>query len=456
MRYLQLIMACLIGMPLTSIAVSEEHSPEPSPESVFETRLKPIFDSPDPSSCIQCHLSAVDLKDYILPSSRETFLSLRAQGLIDTKRPDESKILHLIAMGDSDPDALSKRIHAKTRQAEFAAFSHWIKACCQEADLLAAQPASESATAGPSVTDEVIRHARKDRVLDSFVRNVWSQRMRCFPCHTPGELDPSNPLHQKPIERHREFVKRYGARMNLFKDTPLSTMRSLIASSQKRHDSRLPLINLDQPSKSLLIQKPTAKLPAKGADGKLGRPSSEIPVSHMGGIKMHAGDQSYKAWLHWLEDYAASVSGNYHSADELPADNWYPTPHVVRIKGIPESWPNLSKVQVFVHRWDESANDWMARPVAFTQALVTPRKILNGSLFVIAKSDARKDLDPSGITLQPGKIQLRLSRDHGDRLDQSPTLLLNDRAADATATLQATFGAGFKHADIVDSIDPLK
>ena len=111
MRYLQLIMACLIGMPLTSIAVSEE----PSPESVFETRLKPIFDSPDPSSCIQCHLSAVDLKDYILPSSRETFLSLRAQGLIDTKRPDESKILHLIAMGDSDPDALSKRIHAKRR-----------------------------------------------------------------------------------------------------------------------------------------------------------------------------------------------------------------------------------------------------------------------------------------------------------------------------------------------------
>lgn len=452
MRYLQLIVACFVGMPINSVAIGEE----PSPESVFETRLKPIFDSPDPSSCVQCHLSSVDLKDYILPSSRETFLSLRDQGLIDTKRPSESKILHLISMGDSDPDALSKRIHAKNRQAEFEAFSHWIKACCQDAELLAAKPASDSAKAGPSLTNEVIRHTRKDRVLDSFIRNVWSQRMRCFPCHTPGELDPNNPMHKKPIERHREFVKQYGARMNLFRDTPLRTMRSLIASSKKRDDARLPLINVDEPEKSLLIQKPTAKLPAKDADGKIGKPSAQIPVSHMGGIKMHTGDQSYKAWLHWLEDSAASVSGRYDTADELPADNWYPTQHVVRVKGIPESWPNLSKVQVFVHRWDDEANDWMETPVAFTQALVTPRKILNGALFVIAKPDSRKDLNPNGMTLEPGKIQLRLYHDHDDQLSESPTRLLNDREADASAQLQAKFGVGFKNADIVDSIESLK
>uniref|UniRef100_UPI003569D347 hypothetical protein n=1 Tax=Novipirellula sp. TaxID=2795430 RepID=UPI003569D347 len=50
---------------------------EPSPASVFEQRIMPIFNSPNPSSCVQCHLSSVDLKDYIRPSSRETFLSLR-------------------------------------------------------------------------------------------------------------------------------------------------------------------------------------------------------------------------------------------------------------------------------------------------------------------------------------------------------------------------------------------
>ena len=141
-------------------------SEEPTPESVFETRLQPIFDSPNPSRCVQCHLSSVDLKDYILPSSRQTFLSLRDQGLIDTQRPGESKILHLISMGDSDPDALSQRIHAKKRKAEYDAFSTWIKACCQDAALLAEKPERSTAKAGPSHSDDVIRHTRKDRILD--------------------------------------------------------------------------------------------------------------------------------------------------------------------------------------------------------------------------------------------------------------------------------------------------
>ncbi|TWT68679.1 hypothetical protein Pan14r_09260 [Crateriforma conspicua] len=432
---------------------------EPTPESIFETRLKPIFDSPNPSSCVQCHLSAVDLKDYILPSSRETFLSLREQGLIDTERPGESKILHLISMGDSDPDALARRIHAKNRKAEYDAFSYWIVACCQDQDLLSARPSVGNQKAGPSHSDDLIRHTRKDRVLDSFVRNVWSQRMRCFPCHTPGELDADNPMHQKPIERHRDFVKQYGARMNLFKETPWETMRSLVASSrivgseQKRKGTGLPLINLKNPTLSLLIQKPTAKLPPKTLEGKMGEPSSQNPVSHMGGIKMHKGDQSYKAWLHWLEDYAASVSGGYESDDELPEDNWYPTQHVVRIKGVPESWPNLATVQVFVHRWDEETDRWADEPIAFTQSLVTPRKMVNGSLFVLAKPEQRDQLDPAGVTLEPCKVQMRLFLDHDNTLAESPTRLLNNRDPDATSVFDAVFGIGFKNADVIETLE---
>lgn len=431
---------------------------EPTPELVFETRLKPIFDSPNPSSCVQCHLAAVDLKDYILPSSRETFLSLRDQGLIDIQSPGESKILHLISMGDSDPDAMSKRIHAKNRKAEYDAFSNWIDACCQDKELLAAKPTATDTKVGPNLTQDLIRHTRKDRVLDSFVRNVWSQRMRCFPCHTPHELDAENPMHKKPMERHQDFLKQYGARMNIFKESPLETLRSLVASSRIRDgrqsvkDEQLPLINLEVPVMSLLIQKPIAKLPAKKSDGKIGEPSSRMPVSHMGGIKMHQGDQSYKAWVHWLEDYAASVSGGYGPDIDLPEDNWYPTQHVIRIKAIPKSWPNLSTVQVFLHRWDDSTDSWGDEPVAFTQSLVTPRKIVNGSLFVLAKPDQRDHLDPTGTVLKPGKIQLRVFLDQDDVLTESPTLLLNDREPDATSVLDAAFGTGFKNADVVDGV----
>ena len=89
----------------------------------------PIFKSPQPSSCVQCHLAAVDLKNYILPSLEKTFASLRAQGLVDVAQPEKSKILGLIKMGDKDLDKGEKLIHEKTRQAEYEAFAAWSMNC---------------------------------------------------------------------------------------------------------------------------------------------------------------------------------------------------------------------------------------------------------------------------------------------------------------------------------------
>lgn len=66
---------------------------------MFERRILPIFKSLSASSCIECHLAGVDLKNYILPSHENTFLSLRDPGLIDLENPSDSKILRLIAMG---------------------------------------------------------------------------------------------------------------------------------------------------------------------------------------------------------------------------------------------------------------------------------------------------------------------------------------------------------------------
>src|SRR5262245_16210630 len=61
-----------------------------TPQEVFDKRIMPLFNSPNPSSCVECHLAGVDLKNYILPSHEKTFLSLRAQGLINIDKPEES------------------------------------------------------------------------------------------------------------------------------------------------------------------------------------------------------------------------------------------------------------------------------------------------------------------------------------------------------------------------------
>src|SRR5262245_29438442 len=96
------LLSCVVGL---SFAFAQPARAADEPAKVFEERIVPIFKSPDPSSCVRCHLAAVDLKDYILPSAKETFLALRDQGLIDLDNPEKSKILALINRGADDPKA---------------------------------------------------------------------------------------------------------------------------------------------------------------------------------------------------------------------------------------------------------------------------------------------------------------------------------------------------------------
>src|SRR5262249_18716720 len=93
-------LACLIAIITAAPARAAD-----DPNKVFEERILPIFKSPDPSSCVRCHLAAVDLKNYILPSAKDTFLALRDQGLIDLDKPEKSRILTFINRGADDPKA---------------------------------------------------------------------------------------------------------------------------------------------------------------------------------------------------------------------------------------------------------------------------------------------------------------------------------------------------------------
>src|SRR5262245_10601536 len=76
-RNLVMNRAALVAL-LVAVVVScpcPAAEPEPTPQQVFERRILPIFKSPEPSSCLQCHLAGVDLKTYILPSHEKTFAS---------------------------------------------------------------------------------------------------------------------------------------------------------------------------------------------------------------------------------------------------------------------------------------------------------------------------------------------------------------------------------------------
>src|SRR5579859_2897560 len=96
-RYRRIVTVLVIG-----ITAAAARAAEPTPQEVFDKRIMPIFKSANPSSCTQCHLAGVDLKNYILPSHEKTFLSLRDQGLVNLDKPEDSKILRLINMKEGE------------------------------------------------------------------------------------------------------------------------------------------------------------------------------------------------------------------------------------------------------------------------------------------------------------------------------------------------------------------
>lgn len=422
-----------------------------SPLDIFEQRIMPIFKSPNPSSCVQCHLSAVDLKDYILPSSDATFASLRAQGLIDLEKPEKSKILELINMGQKDYDKGAKMIHAQNRKAEYEAFAAWIKAGANDPKLRKL-PAPKAA-AGPKKDHSIIRHSRFDRVLDSFTRNVWSQRMRCFPCHTPHELDDNNPKHKIARERMKKMEANqdisFAGRMKIFKETPEATMAYLIQDSQRKRKDRLPLLDLKNPKDSLLILKPTARLPKKIADKKFEDPSYVKPVSHMGGLKMHPDDFSYKAFVAWIEDYARVVGDQYNSEDELPADNWYFTRQMMLMREAPADWPDHARVQYFIHGWNADANGWADEPIAFTQNTMNPRRAVFGTLFLIRSEQTEKQVhwDSEDPVIPPGRYLIKAYVDRQNVLAENPSAILGIESFYGQGVLNARWGKLFKNAE---------
>jgi hypothetical protein len=72
-----------------------------------------------------------------------------------------------------DPTGPPARVHQKARTAEYEAFADWVQRAPAD-PRLRAPPNSTQTTAKPAVPDEVIRHARKDRLLESFENTVWA------------------------------------------------------------------------------------------------------------------------------------------------------------------------------------------------------------------------------------------------------------------------------------------
>jgi hypothetical protein len=383
---------------------------------VFETRILPIFKSPNPSSCVQCHLAGADLKDYILPSAEKTFRSLRDQGLIDLAHPERSKILTLITMGKEDPKA--PVVHAKNRKAEYEAFTAWIAACAADPALRDSPKLAAAELAKPTVPNEVIRYERADRLLASFERNVWSLRFRCMNCHTEG-----TPQNDKLVQEH-------GERVAWFKKAgPRATMDYLLSSK---------LIDIVDPEQSLLLQKPLGK------------------VKHGGGIKFAVGDQGHKAMRHWIEDVAAIKSGKYKTAADLPTatdrrlrfgtDSW------LKLENTPPAWGD-KLLQLDVYAWDGKAGAWESKPVGTSDRVVWGKgKLWQHTLTLLAEpgSERAKAWTAGKPELPPGRYLVKVHVDTEGRLAKDWTAALSEKDFVGQVEVRAAWKEGYNQMTVAD------
>ncbi len=377
---------------------------------VFEKRILPIFKSPDPSSCVQCHLAGVDLKNYIRPTHEETFVSLRDQGLIDLDAPAKSKILALIQMSEADK-AGAALVHEKNRKAEHAAFAAWIAASATDPKLRAAPKLAATDLARPPRPVEVIRHARTDRLLASFEQTVWAVRFRCMSCHTEG-----TPENKKLVAEHGERVAWVKA------DGPAATLAYLRASK---------LIDADNPENSLLLRKPlnTAK--------------------HGGGQKFLPGDQGYKAYRTFLDDYAKVVKDQYADAAALPPPDDGPlrfgTDIWLKLTNTPPAWADRL-VQVDVYAWDAGTKAWEPSPVATTDRKVWGQGKLwqhNLTLLAAKGSDRATAWKSAPPALTKGRYLLKVYVDGADRLAADWKAVLVDRDYAGQVEVASDWPAGY-------------
>ena len=349
--------ACsFLVIALTSIATVTAAAEGDSALDIFQKRIAPILASKNPSSCSECHLSGVDLKDYIDPDPIKTFAALRDAGMIDVAQPRQSKLLKFIAR---KPER-SSLVTDKVRQQEYEAFAAWIEAAVKDPSLAKAKA---DAKLGPAVPLEVLRHARRDQVLASFMDGVWSEVGRCAACHSP--------------DRNQAQVKKHGEHISWIKlGDPQATLDHLM-----EYD----LIDVDEPTKSQLLLKPTNQ------------------VKHGGGVKMTVGDRTYQQFLEFLNDYSQNKKGEYAAAAELPkpsAEVSTVSEHWFKVTDIPEAL-DQKVLRVDIYRWDQASGKYSADRYATGDRQVFGKgKLWQQHLSLTAPRDSAR---AKRLQLPPGK-----------------------------------------------------
>jgi hypothetical protein len=257
---------------------------------LYERRIEPLFEADRPKSCSQCHLSGLDLSLYQRETPCEMLVCLVSSGLVNTKRPEDSKLLGWVGRAEPESTLITERVVAE----EYEGLRQWIEynlRCdtCKgvecpstEGDYKATycEGTPELATGfDPASVDP----GGCDRpAIETLYRNtIYSARGRCAPCHyTDHEFDEAKIETAAP-----QWLDVTG-------ECEEAVSRSLRVVEARG------LMNLEDASQSLLLLKPLKK--------ELGG------IKHLGHEKFYSKteDPAYVAFLYFIERYIACAASD--------------------------------------------------------------------------------------------------------------------------------------------------
>jgi len=245
------------------------------PVQTFHERIEPLLSDSRASTCNQCHLSGVDLSVFARDTPCKTWACLVEQDLVNVRSPEDSKILGWIDRAKPDSDLITPQVI----QAEHDAFRDWIEAnaACPNACAGVTCGAPDQGPTCPvpkerpsDAPPEIPSDDCSPRQLEqAFYDDVYAWRSRCFPCHFDTELnaDPNAP----------RWLSATG-----------NCQTGSAVTFQRVRD--LGLIDVGDPEKSLLLQKPLDE----AAGG----------VKHGGGEKFpDTTDATYQSFLRFIQHY---------------------------------------------------------------------------------------------------------------------------------------------------------
>lgn len=257
---------------------------------------------------------------------------------------------------------------------------------------------------GSQLPEEVIRHARSDRVLESFVENVWTEVGRCAACHSP--------------DRNQKQVSEHGEQVSWIKlGDPEATFKYMLEAE---------LIDTKNPANSLLLLKPM------------------MQVKHGGGQKMVIGDRTYKQFRRFIDDYVAVVQSKYTKIEQLPEPNLETsvvTDIWLKVEGVPSKF---DKMLMQVDVYQKIATGWSDNRVA-----TSDRPVFGGgnrwqhSLSLTANRDSDWAEQLTAKKLPPGKYLLKLLIDQTGKLQRDFTAKLSDEDCIGQIEVESHWPAGY-------------